>query len=87
MNFFFIFSICTLSLGLISLLIIFLKSGRFIKSLFINCFIGICILILINLLFKVTGVKIPVNEYTVPFIAFFGVPGIILILISPFIFA
>lgn len=85
MQFFTIFSICVLSITLIAILIVCLKSGRFLKSFFLNAIIGIAVLIIINLLSRFTGVKIPVNEYTVPFCALCGIPGIILLTLLPLI--
>lgn len=85
MGFFGIFVICVLSVCLVAVLIICLKSGRFIKSLFLNAIIGIAVLTVINLLSRYTGVKIPVNEYTVPFCALCGIPAIILLTILPLI--
>lgn len=86
MGFLGVFSICVLSVCLLAVLIICLKSGRFIKSLFLNAIIGILVLVAINLLSRYTGIKIPVNEYTVPFCALCGIPGIILFIMLPIIF-
>lgn len=85
MGFFGIFVISVLSVCLMAVLIICLKSGRFIKSFFLNGIIGIIVLIIINLLSRYTGVRIPVNEYTVPFCALCGIPGIILLTLLPLI--
>ena len=85
MGFFGIFVICVLSVCLVAVLIICLRSGRFIKSLFLNGVIGIALLIIMNILSRYTGVKIPINEYTVPFCILCGTPAIILLTLLPLI--
>ncbi len=70
-------------LSVFSLCILFfaLKSHKFFKTLIFNAFLGICILVIIDLTAEFTGIYIPVNPYTVGAGASFGVPAITLLLV------
>ena len=63
-----------------------LKTKRFMFSILINALLGIFLMTTINLTSKYSGVKIPVNEFSLSISSFLGVPGIILILLINLIF-
>ena len=63
-----------------------IKSKKFFKVLFLNAFLGVFFLAVINLTTAFTGVSIPVNEYTVSGSAVFGIPALCGFLIFKFIF-
>ena len=75
-------AIIWLSLCAFALLILHIKSHRMIKSIFINAFLGIAAIALINVTQKLTGVHIPINWWTVGGCGIFGIPcsiGIVLL--------
>lgn len=70
-------SICTLVL-----LVLHIKSHRFLKSILINALLGFASIILLNLTQKYTGVFVPINWWTVGGSGIFGLPfvcGIVLL--------
>ncbi|MBR5922655.1 MAG: pro-sigmaK processing inhibitor BofA family protein [Clostridia bacterium] len=67
--------IAVLSLFAAALLILHIKSRRPLRSAVINALCGILALAAVNLTCKFTGVRIPVNIYTFPGIAVFGIPA------------
>ena len=87
MQFLKVFSLCIIIAALLGILMVCLKSRRFVKNLILNGFVGIAVMIAINLIFAGKGIRIPINEYTVPIIVVCGIPGIILFFMLPFIFA
>ncbi|MBO7520579.1 MAG: pro-sigmaK processing inhibitor BofA family protein, partial [Clostridia bacterium] len=52
-----------------------IKSRRPLRSAGINALIGIAALLAVNLTARFTGVRIPVNVYTLPGAAVFGLPA------------
>ncbi len=62
------------------------RSKRIFRTLLFNAFAGICLLALIDLTAKFTGVYIPVNPYTVTGGAVFGIPALCGALLLKFIF-
>lgn len=78
-----------ISVLLLSAFIIFcfaVKSKKLLKTLLLNGFMGICLLAIINLTAKFSGVYIPINLYTVSGSAVFGIPALIGFLVLGFIF-
>lgn len=73
----------TLAVVLISVLSVFaliifalhIKSRRPLRSAGINALIGAAALLAVNLTARFTGVRIPVNVYTLPGAAVFGLPA------------
>ncbi len=63
-----------------------IKTKKPFKILFFNAFLGITTLAIINLTAKFTGAYISINEYTVTGCGIFGIPAIIFFLILRFIF-
>lgn len=57
-----------------------------LKILFFNAISGILILALINLTSDITGVYLPINEYTVTYCTVFGTFGSVLFLLLNLIF-
>ena len=58
------------------LLVMHIKSRRPLRSAGINALLGIAALALINLTARFTGVYIPVNIYSLPGAAIFGMPAV-----------
>ncbi len=75
-------------LGMTVLLILFfaIKSRKFFKTLFLNVFLGIIALAVLNLTSGFSGVYIPLNYYSAGTGAVLGLPGILGLLIANFIF-
>ena len=71
--------------GLVLLILAF-KSGKPLRILLLNAFLGISVLILINLTTRFTGVHIPINRWTAGFSAGFGIPAVGLFVMLPLIF-
>lgn len=70
-------SICTLVL-----LVFHIKSRRMIRSVTLNALLGLAAILIINSTQKFTGIRIPLNPYTVGGSGVFGLPcicGIILL--------
>ncbi|MBO4733836.1 MAG: pro-sigmaK processing inhibitor BofA family protein [Clostridia bacterium] len=73
----------TLAIVLISVISVFaliilalhMKSRRPFRSAGINALIGIAAFAAVNLTTRFTGVRIPVNVYTLPGAAIFGLPA------------
>lgn len=73
----------------VSFFIIFLLSvysGKGIKRIILNALIGIGVWMVLNLTSKYTGVRIPVNIYSLVGISAFSVPAIIGFLVLKIIF-
>ncbi|MGI6279807.1 MAG: pro-sigmaK processing inhibitor BofA family protein [Acutalibacteraceae bacterium] len=81
-----IFTIIILSIFFLGILLFSIKSHKFIKILLFNAFIGVCILAIIDLTAKFTGIYIPVNIYSVVGSATFGVPAVCGFLLLQIIF-
>ena len=71
---------------LLFLLVTIKRQGRFTKVFLITALSGIIGMVAVNLLSNVTGVRIPVNWWTVGTGSFFGVPGIIALLVIKMFF-
>ncbi len=77
-----ILAIIWLSICAFALLIIHIKSHKFLKSVFFNAFLAFAAILIINLTKKLTGVFIPLNWWTVVGSGIFGLPcvcGIIIL--------
>ena len=68
--------ICTVSVFAFALLIILIKSRRPLFFAFINALLGIMSIVAVNLTARFTGVYVPVNIYSVPVAAVFGLPAV-----------
>ncbi len=58
------------------------KTGQFTKSLFLSALSGLGSLLAVNLLTGVTAVSIPLNPITVAVSSFFGISGVISLVVS-----
>lgn len=77
-----IITVIWLSLSALVLLVLHLKSHRFIKSVILNALLGFAAIAIINLTQKFTGVFVPLNWWTVGGSGIFGLPcvcGIVLL--------
>ena len=74
-------------LSVFSLIILFfhIKSRRPLRSAAINALIGIGALLAVNLTARFTGVGVPVNIYTLPGAAVFGLPACVVFVVLSFI--
>lgn len=70
----------------ISIAILFVLTKKPLKILFLNGFIGICSLAILDLISKLTGVYLPINYYTVFGTGIFGIPAICGFLILKLVF-
>ncbi len=75
------FFIVVLSIFVLCIVFFAIKSHKFFKTLIFNAFMGICVLAIINLTSKLTGLYIPLNWYSVGGSAIFGIPAVCLFLI------
>ena len=57
-----------------------------LKMLFLNSFLSILVLVIINLTSNFTGVYLPINQYTVSGCAVSGIPGVVMFLFFKLIF-
>lgn len=71
-----ILAIVWLSLCGLALIILHIKSHRFIKSVLIHATLGFSAMFLINITQKLTGVYIPPNWWTVTGSGILGLPGV-----------
>ena len=78
----------TIGFGISVLMILFfaIKSKKFLSSLFINAFLGIGAVVVINITSKYSGVSIPINEFSVLASGVLGVPAVFGLLILNLIF-
>ena len=67
-------AIIWLSLCAFILLVLHIKSRKFIRSIFLNAFLGFAAIVVINLTQKFTGVHIPINWWTVGGCGVLGLP-------------
>ncbi len=81
MKIFLIISLLVAVVFSVWLIVICAKSKKPIKCFFVLLFLGLACLFAINLLSRFTGVKIPINIYTVGVGSMLSVPGIIGLLI------
>jgi len=80
------FIISFLSIILLIIICFAIKSKRPFFTLFFNALIGLLMLCIIDFTVAITGVFIPINQYTVAGTSIFGIPAVILFLILKFIF-
>lgn len=78
--------ICVLSLFEVVVMIFAVKSGKPLKTVFINAITGMAAIAIINFTKTFTGVFVPVNPITVTMSGFMGIPGVIGLIIFRFIF-
>lgn len=68
--------ISLLACAALVILFLHIKSRRPLKSAAVNALLGVLAIVIINLTAKYTGVHIPINVYTVPSAAVFGIPAV-----------
>jgi len=76
MKAFFIIVGIMLSVFFLGILFFAVKSRKFIKTTLFNSFLGLSILAIIDLTYKLTGIYIPINWYTVLGSGIFGMPAV-----------
>lgn len=81
MKAFFIFNIVVLSVFALVVLFFAIKSHKFFKTLLFNAFLGVCVLAIVDLTSKLSGIYIPINWYSVGSSATFGIPAVCLLLV------
>ena len=82
MKAFFIVILCVFAL---CLLFFAIKSHKFFKTLLFNAFLGLCVLAIIDLTGKFSGMYIPLNWYSVGGSAVFGIPAVCFFLLMQII--
>ena len=65
----------------LAILFFMIKSHKLWRMLVFNAFLGLCVLSIINLTGKLTGLYVPINWYSVGGTAVFGIPMVSLLLI------
>lgn len=65
-----------LGITAMTLLIFHIKTLKPIRSLLIHALLGLAVFAAINLTQRFTGLRIPVNWYTISLSTVFGIPGI-----------
>ena len=81
MKIFIVLSSVILSIGTIALVFSAFYSGKTVKRLIINAALGITAMITVNLIYRFTGVRIPVNTFSVIGVSVFSVPAVIALLL------
>ena len=76
-----VYFIVIFSLFALAILFFAIKSHKLFKTLFFNAFLGLCILAIIDLTSRLTGLYIPVNWYSVGGTSVFGIPAVCLLFI------
>ena len=76
-----IITVCLFCLFGLILLFLHIKSHRPLRSMAVNALIGLLGIAAVNLTARFSGVHIPVNVYTVPFSAVFGLPAVCTVII------
>lgn len=79
-------SIGILVLGAAAILIFCIKGGRPFKYLLLNAAAGAAALTIINLTARLSGVHIPINEWTAAGSLIYGLPAVCGFLFLPMIF-
>ena len=69
------------TLYLFTILVAHIKSKRFIVSVFLTAFQGLCALFAVNLLGKYISIHIPVNYWTLGVSSVGGISGVIMMLL------
>ena len=80
-----IVAIVWLSICAFVLLILHIKSHKFIKSVFANALLGFGAVVIINATQKYTGVFVPLNWWTVTSSGVLGIPGVCGIILAQII--
>lgn len=62
------------------------KTKKFFKSISLVAIIGVLSLVILHLLEPIINIKLPLNIYTLSLSVLTGIPGVIFILISNFLF-
>ncbi len=70
-----------LAVTAITLFVLHIKTHRPIKSILIHAALGLAAMVIINLTAKFTGVKVPVNLYSVISAGTLGIPAVCLLLV------
>ncbi|MBR7132819.1 MAG: pro-sigmaK processing inhibitor BofA family protein [Clostridia bacterium] len=78
--------ITLLGISAFVILIFAIKSKKPFKALILNAILGVAVLGIVDLSSKLTGVYIPINEYTVLGSSIYGLPAICGFLLLRFIF-
>lgn len=86
MKAFYIFLSIVLIFFALVIFIFALKSHKFFKTLFLNAFIGLSVLAIIDLTGKYTGIFLPINWYSVCGASVFGIPAVCGFLVLQIIF-
>lgn len=63
-------------------LILGAKTKKPFKTIFLNAFLGILLLLAISFTKRYTGINLPVNGYTLGLSGIFGIPGAVFLLIA-----
>lgn len=79
--------ITIISCAALTVLITMLKTGHFVKAVFLTCLQGVAALFAVNAAGLLTGVTLSVNWYTIGAGAVFGTPGVISVLLLDVIFS
>lgn len=87
MKTFIILSSVVLLLGALAVVFSAFYSGKAIKRLAVNTFLGITAMITVNLTYKFTGVRIPINPFSVMGVGIFSVPALLGLLLLNIIIA
>ncbi|MBO5321752.1 MAG: pro-sigmaK processing inhibitor BofA family protein [Clostridia bacterium] len=75
------FFIVIFSVFALAVLFFMIKSHKLFRTLIFNAFLGLCVLAIIDLTSKLTGLYIPINWYSVGGTAIFGIPAVCLFLV------
>ena len=78
--------ITALVLSAIIVFVVLIKSGHFFRFFFLSAVSGISALFAVNVLSNMTGVNVGINPATLTISAFGGIPAVIGLLVSRFIF-
>ena len=81
-----IITVSMLSVFAFVLFIIYIKSRRPLRAAALNALIGILSLAAVNLTARFTGVYIPVNIYSLPATAVFGLPAAAVLIVLQIVF-
>lgn len=75
--------LCLLFGGLfIAQTVLLIKNKKFVLCSFLTAIQGICALLSVNLIGTLISIRIPLNFWTVCFSSFFGVSGVIILLVA-----
>lgn len=80
-----VLAIVWISICILVLLLLHIKSHKMIKSILINALLGFAAILIINLTQKYTGTYIPLNWWTVGGSGLFGLPCVCAIILTQII--